>query len=243
MKIQLTPSVIHDLEAVAAQVGGLEFSGFGFAEWKGDTLEMYDFVLLNVGSEVFTEIKSKLILPLLDRPDHKNMRVWLHRHPLGSDKPGPHNWSATDENTIQTSPLGGVPEMVGWSASIVRTPYGVWVGRIDNHRKKTVRHVEVFPQPHPEIITRAWELLQDYRAKQMSHLSSHRLLSTGAGYQVFGVENDEDDDPLGVYDDPEMEEWLESDEEEFLDDDLEDDEDYQPIHSRRQPFYRRWFGG
>lgn len=64
------------------------------------------------------------------------------KHPLGSGVPGKHNWSGTDENTCRNEPLGGLPELVQWSASMVKTPHG-WVGRIDNYAKKKTIHVPV----------------------------------------------------------------------------------------------------
>lgn len=52
------------------------------------------------------------------------------RHPVGDGNPGPHNWSGRDERTATQEPLGGVPQLVQWSCSIVLTPKG-WVGRVD----------------------------------------------------------------------------------------------------------------
>ncbi len=68
---------------------------------------VYDVVLLNVGSPGFTEIQSEDILPILDRNDAQNMKLWFHRHPIGNNIPGPHNWSAMDNQTIEEEPLGG----------------------------------------------------------------------------------------------------------------------------------------
>jgi hypothetical protein len=64
------------------------------------------------------------------------------RHPLGTGVPGLHNWSGTDEHTIQVEPLGSPAALVGWSCSIVRTPKG-WVGRIDNYKTGQTKHVPV----------------------------------------------------------------------------------------------------
>jgi hypothetical protein len=66
------------------------------------------------------------------------------RHSLGNGIPGPQNWSARDELTIQTEPLGAPPEAVNWSVSIVLTPGG-FVGRIDNYVKGITQHLEVEP--------------------------------------------------------------------------------------------------
>jgi hypothetical protein len=122
-----------------------EFSGFGFCEKEGDTIRIYDFVLLDVGSEVFTEIPTEKIIGLMGRPDVGKMKVWVHAHPLGDGNPGQHNWSGTDENTIQHTPLGGIPELVKWSVSMVLTPRG-WVGRIDNYVSQKTLHLPVEPQ-------------------------------------------------------------------------------------------------
>jgi hypothetical protein len=142
VKIVLAPNVAINLEALTNQVQGNEFSGFGFCNREKDALVVYDFVLMNVGSYGYTEIDPKKILELGKREDACNARVWVHRHPIGNGIPGPWNWSGTDEQSIRETPLGGIPELVQWSASIVRTPAG-WVGRIDNHFKKTTVHVPV----------------------------------------------------------------------------------------------------
>ena len=142
MKIILKPEVAINLEALAVQVRGMEFSGFGFCTREKDALVVYDFVLMHVGSWGYTEIDPQKIIKLGKREDAHNARVWVHRHPVGNGIPGPWNWSGTDENSIQTMPLGGIPEIIQWSASIVRTPAG-WVGRIDNHIQKTTVHVPV----------------------------------------------------------------------------------------------------
>jgi hypothetical protein len=94
---------------------------------------VYDIEILDVGSSAFTEIPSEKILALMDRPDAGKMKCWVHRHPLGTDKPGPHNWSGTDNRTAEQEPLGGIPELVKWSISIVRTPQA-WVGRFDRYQ-------------------------------------------------------------------------------------------------------------
>lgn len=143
MKIIIEPEVMERLRTFAI-AWPREFSGFGFCRLEKEVVRIYDFVLLALGSEVFTEIPTKKILALMERSDAGNMKVWLHRHPMGSGVPGRENWSGTDENTIQTNPLGGMPEMVKWSVSVVLTPRG-WVGRIDNHIAHTTVHLEVEP--------------------------------------------------------------------------------------------------
>lgn len=143
--IELSPDVALKLMTIANLTVGKEFSGFGFIEQRDQTLYVYDAVVLDIGSEVWTEIASEKMFDLLQRPDAKNMRLWLHRHPLGDGVPGKQNWSGTDNATIRDTPLGGVPELVKWSASMVLTPKG-WVGRIDNHLTKKTQHIEVVPQ-------------------------------------------------------------------------------------------------
>ena len=149
MRIILEPEIALDLETIAVQTGNLEFSGLAFARIEGNDLVVYDYVVMDVGSSTLTEISPEIIIPLTKREDKENLRVWFHRHPVGNGVPGPHNWSGTDNDTIEKMPLGGIPELVGWSASIVRTPKG-WVGRIDNHKEKTTVHVGVYGQARQE---------------------------------------------------------------------------------------------
>lgn len=143
MKIKLEPDVAVRLLAYTLATRK-EFSGFGFAKVVDGDLVVYDFELLNVGSEAYTEIKPEKILPLLNRPDAKNLKVWIHRHPIGSGIPGPDNWSSIDEAACTREPLGSSPDLVSWSAAIVITPRG-WVGRVDNHKQKRTIHCEVTP--------------------------------------------------------------------------------------------------
>lgn len=143
MKIIIKPEVMYRLMAYAA-ITRDEYSGFGFCERKEGDIYVYDFVLLDVGDPGYTEIEPARVLPLLQREDRKNMKVWLHRHPLGSGIPGPHNWSGRDERTIRLEPLGSTPEAVNWSVSIVLTPGG-FVGRIDNYLNGKTQHLEVEP--------------------------------------------------------------------------------------------------
>ncbi|RPJ36199.1 MAG: hypothetical protein EHM35_08545 [Planctomycetaceae bacterium] len=150
MKIVLLPEVAMALETAVSQTRGKEFSGFGFAIVEGNAVMVYDYAILNVGSEGYTEIPAEEILKLSEREDAENLRVWFHRHPIGNGQPGEHNWSGLDRETITTAPFGSIPELVKWSASIVRTPRG-WVGRIDNHINKTVAHVEVEPKVPVEV--------------------------------------------------------------------------------------------
>lgn len=162
MKIVVRPNMMLRLQTIGVANRGIEFSGLGFCQIKGNIVDVYDFVLLDLGSEVWTEIQPELILPLLERSDAGNLKVWVHAHPMGDGVPGRHNWSGIDEATIQENPLGGVPEMVQWSVSLVRTPRG-WVGRIDNHLKKTTLHLPVEPQEHI-----AYSLVDEIRARKKS---------------------------------------------------------------------------
>lgn len=145
MHIRIENQVLIQLQTVGILNRGAEFSGFGWCRIEGKEIVIYDFVLLDLGSETFTEIPPEIIMPLLDRPDRQNMKAWLHAHPVGNGVPGPHNWSGTDEHTCTKEPMGGSPESVGWSVALVRTPGG-WVGRIENHISRQTKHLEVFPK-------------------------------------------------------------------------------------------------
>ncbi len=145
-----------------------EYSGFGFCEKEGDTIRVYDFVLLDVGSETFTEIPADKIVKLMDRPDAAKMKVWLHKHPMGRGTPGPENWSGTDNFTIANTPMGGLPELVKWSVSIVLTPCG-WVGRIDNYVSHKTQHLAVEPQA-PE----AYDMLGEVMSSKNERMAKQR---------------------------------------------------------------------
>ena len=160
MKIVFAPQVAVQLEYITGAVHGLEFSGFGFVERDGEVFTVYDFELLHVGSWGFTQIKPEKTLELLSRPDADKLKAWIHRHPVGDGVPGIHNWSGTDNRTIEETPLGGIPEMVKWSVSVVRTPHG-WVGRVDNHLTKTTVHVPVEPNVPLALIQKVRALLPD----------------------------------------------------------------------------------
>jgi hypothetical protein len=144
MKIVIDPKLMARLLCYAVATEN-EFSGFGFCERKDGDIHMYDFVLLDVGSYGYTQTDPKTMLPLFERPDRKNMKIWLHRHPIGNGIPGPHNWSGRDELTIRSEPMGSSPQDIQWSVSIVITPAG-FVGRIDNYLKGITQHLEVEPK-------------------------------------------------------------------------------------------------
>lgn len=156
-KLRMTSKVALRLETAVSASGRLEFSGLGFVKEEKGGLVIYDAVVLHVGSEGYTEIDPEKIFPLLDREDAANIKCWFHRHPIGNGKPGRDQWSGLDEHTIQTAPLGGIPELVKWSVSIVRTPGG-WVGRVDNHLKRTTVHVPVYPLLPENFIGEIWEM-------------------------------------------------------------------------------------
>jgi hypothetical protein len=148
MKIIIKPEIMGRLLCYAVATPN-EFSGFGFCtrNKEGD-IEMYDFALQDVGTYGYTQTDPKRMLPLFERPDRKNMKIWLHRHPVGNGVPGEHNWSGRDEQTIRFEPLGTTPKDAQWSVSIVITPGG-FVGRIDNYNKNITQHLEVVPETRP----------------------------------------------------------------------------------------------
>lgn len=141
MKLKFSLAVYQKIMAYAAATQ-LEFSGLGFIDRADGDLFVYDFVILNVGSEGYTEIDPKRILPLLDREDRANMKLWLHRHPITG-------WSSRDLQTILKEPLGSTPEQVQWSVSAVLTPAG-WIARIDNYIKGITKELEVEPNCQAE---------------------------------------------------------------------------------------------
>jgi hypothetical protein len=164
MKITVDPQIMLQLEACTAATR-MEFSGFGFVEKRENDFFIYDFVLLAAGTESYTEVDAEDLLELIEREDAANMRVWIHRHPLGDGEPGLHNWSGRDNLTIETVPLGSIPEMVKWSLAMVRTPLG-WAGRIDNHLTQKTVHLPVEPELKPTI--------QKVRSLVGQHYEKHR---------------------------------------------------------------------
>lgn len=173
-EIHIQPEVFARLEAIGAGAHGMEFSGLGFVRIEDQVFVVYDFVLLHVGSYSYTEIPAERVLPpLLDRPDAANLKCWVHKHPLGNGLPGPQNWSGTDNQTIAEAPLGGVPELVGWSISMVRTPKG-WVGRMDNHRSKRTVHLNVTPSM-VEVLAEVEKLYNERVPIPVIQKSSHNF--------------------------------------------------------------------
>lgn len=100
------------------------------------------------------------------------------RHPLGNGKPGPHNWSGTDEHTATQEPLGGVPGLVPWSVAIVLTSGG-WVGRVDFHTPKSqIFHCAVEPsKPNPEVMEKAKVLVTPELMEYVNQLLREYLSS------------------------------------------------------------------
>lgn len=187
MKIILSVPVAIKLLAYAAATR-MEYSGFGFCrrENNGD-INVYDFVLLDVGNEGYTEINPAKILPLMEREDRANMKVWCHKHPV-------QNWSSRDLQTILKEPLGSTPEAVGWSVSIVLTPVG-WIGRIDNYVKGISKDLEVEPN-----ISEAYQAIRE-------------LEKARAPFRHFrAAELEEDETDYGDFDEDELEEWEEDEE-------------------------------
>jgi hypothetical protein len=177
MRIVLPMKVFAQLEAARVAAGNLEFSGFGFVNVHNTAeetiFEVYEIVVLDVGSPGYTEIPAEKILPLMDRSDAGKMKLWLHRHPLGNSIPGPHNWSGTDNHTAEKEPLGSIPELVQWSISMVRTPEA-WVGRFDRYKNGTVTtyHIPVAYGVDQDFIEAVVELRQVYEEKRKAVAAS-----------------------------------------------------------------------
>lgn len=136
----------------------MEFSGVGWVKWHRGNFHVYDVKLLHVSrNPVETEFGMRELMPLLNRSDRANMKLWFHRHPVGNGIPGFHNWSGQDSWTIRYAPLGGSPKNMDYSLSIVLTPHG-WVGRYDTYGKDSMTiHIPVTPQGR--VIYRDFERL------------------------------------------------------------------------------------
>ncbi|MGD0002834.1 MAG: hypothetical protein ABSE06_01250 [Anaerolineaceae bacterium] len=220
----MNPKTIILNEDVAIKLLGyttathLEFSGFGFCNVIGEDIIVYDFVLLHVGSPGYTEIPPQKVLALLDRPDAKNMKVWLHRHPVGNGIPGPHNWSGTDEHTCTKEPLGGVPEMVKWSVAVVITPRG-WVGRIDNHLTHKTLHLPVLPAVKPfhteigELLPKVQTAWQEWEGWQGYQAAPNAVEPEIVDPRVLAVSVHFNEDDLAAmgFDRKDLEYWIQDD--------------------------------
>ena len=170
MKILIDPVPFMQLHVIEAVAENREFSGYGFVEVeerKGEQVfRIYDIELLDIGSTGYTEFDSRAILEVLKREDSNRMKCWFHRHPLGSGKPGPENWSQTDENTCVNEPLGCPdPMKVKWALAIVLTPKG-WVGRLDQFKdgQHKTTHLPVEANIDWSIVSKAKKLLKQTKA-------------------------------------------------------------------------------
>ena len=215
--INLTPDVALKLETVTAQMHGKEFSGIGFVRFAKGDFEVYDVVVISVGSEVYTEIPSEKLLPLMSRPDAENMKLWFHRHGIGNGVPGIHNWSYVDSHTAREEPLGcpvGMAHLVKWSVSIVRTPKG-WVGRYDTYGESgKTAHLRVTPSLAQTITPELDALFDAYTAhsyaakhNRKTHFADVPQHSIGALYQSvrdFDPERDLQDEPEDAEEDEAM---------------------------------------
>jgi len=183
MKIIIAEKPYAILETIGGQTRGGEFSGFGFCKQEGEDLLMYDFVPLAWGDPAYTEIPTKKVYELSQREDASDMKVWVHKHPVGNGVPGPQNWSGTDNTTIETNPMGTLPSLIPWCASIVRTPSG-WVGRVDTYgegEKRQTHHLEVeTPVDEEEVFDTCVTLKEEWtkraaeeRAKTVSQNTSY----------------------------------------------------------------------
>lgn len=144
MKVILSNEIYLQLMTYAHASREQEFSGVGWVKVNGPLIEVYDIQILSAGNRGFTEIEPDKLFAATSRNDRNDLRLWWHRHPIGNGIPGKHNWSSLDEKTIKKSPLGGIPEWMGWSVSIVLTPKG-WVGRVDNYKTNKTAHIKVEP--------------------------------------------------------------------------------------------------
>ena len=79
MTIYIEPLALAKLSVMENFAKGNEFSGFGFGTIIDGNYYIYDVVLMDIGSYAYTEFAPKKILALMDRPDHKNMKVWFHK--------------------------------------------------------------------------------------------------------------------------------------------------------------------
>lgn len=143
MNIIIPDSLLLKLETWCTTAWSKEVSGLGTIEIKDGDVHVTGVYALDMGSEGLTDIPPERIVALLGTGvNPAQLKLWWHRHPIGNGIPGQHNWSQTDEDTIQQAPLGSSPELVKWSVSIVRTPFG-WVGRVDHYAKAQTQHMDV----------------------------------------------------------------------------------------------------
>jgi hypothetical protein len=184
VKIILTPDVFLRLAIIEELTEGREFSGYGFIEIEENdgvpNFRVYDIELLDVGTQGYTEFGSSAILNVMKREDASNMKLWFHKHPLGSGKPGPHNWSKTDNDTCTNQPLGCPdPDRVRWALAMVLTPGG-WVGRVDQYAggKCRTQHVQVEVDINWNIANQAQQLLVAQKdLEKMEDFDTHQSIA------------------------------------------------------------------
>lgn len=167
MKILISPEIFLRLCVIEDIAGDREFSGYGFVNVENrngqKAFTVYDIELLDIGSPGFTEFGSADILKVLKREDASRMKLWFHRHPLGTGVPGPHNWSETDNSTCMNEPLGCPdPDRVGWALAMVLTPKG-WVGRVDQFKDGShkVTHIPVHADIDFSFVEKTDKLLKE----------------------------------------------------------------------------------
>jgi hypothetical protein len=172
MKILMTPEVYLKLCIIEGIADKREFSGYGFVEVEerddDKVFLVYDIELLDIGSLGYTEFNSQAILKVLEREDASHMKLWFHAHPLGNGKPGPHNWSGTDNDTCINEPLGCPdPMKVKWALAMVLTPKG-WVGRLDQFKdnKHKVTHLPVGANVDWSFVKHARSLLGEQEERE-----------------------------------------------------------------------------
>lgn len=231
MKIIFKPEIMLALQTYVSIIN-TEFSGLGFVERKDGDLYVYDFALGDIGTYAETEIPTEILIELMKRPDADKVKLWLHKHPMGTGKPGPENWSHTDNKTIREAPLGGIPELVGWSASVVFTPKGP-VGRIDNHKTGKTMHCTVEPNMYAPVMEQIGEnkAFRDAKVKQKGNalIKKEILRKLGMTEQEFYATGLKDEDLYDMFiDDLDLDDevWLREELEEHQDafsEDLNDD--------------------
>lgn len=230
MALILTPEAERALAFWVNTFPEREFSGFGWVRINGKDLEIYDVILLDIGSYAYTEIKPEAFNFIPTRPDRLNMRVWFHKHPITG-------WSSLDNYTIRNEPLGQDPLNVKWSVSIVHTPRG-WIGRLDTYGPggKTV-DLEV-----RTLVDARFQQMVDNVIKLKGKLPE---LNYGNS-EVPLKKNLADSETEQVFDDDEY--WEEDDEPEIEygyeeDDDWEDDDDEEDGDEQQASWFMGWFPG
>jgi len=198
MHIQIADEPFLDLTAWWIASHGMEFSGLGLVERERDVLNVVGVDLLNVGSFGYTEIpeQRQRALPLDPR-----RKLWFHRHPLGNAaKPGPQNWSGTDHGTAERTPLGGIPQLVQWSTSMVFTPTG-WTGRVDVYLPKLQTfYIPVYPTvPSKEQMEQAYERVTPQLMEYVGELTAEfNELMSFKRYMPTEFDEPQDVEPLRI---------------------------------------------